>query len=114
MYQQADFFDRFAGKYFLSAMAADLDGDVLNQDRLAVNLEYFADLFPVRFRRAADVAFEHGYLRFSNSIHSFGSGSYKVMILTISLSMYEAWICSGRPALVKPSSRQLGAYLSCE
>jgi len=60
----------------------------------------------------ANMAFEHGYLRFLNSIHSLGSGSYKVMILTIGVSAKDTCIWSGRFSSVNPSIKQLGENLS--
>ena len=44
--------------------------------------------------------------------HSSASGSYSVMIFTRSPSARDTCTCSGRPASVKPSNRQLGEYLS--
>ena len=44
------------------------------------------------------------------SIHSCGSGSYKVIIQTVGGK--EHWTCKGRPFFVLPRIRQLGPYLS--
>ena len=71
---------------FFTAARTDLCRNTFHQDWFSVNLEYFTYKFCAGLCGTANMAFEHGYLRFLNSTHSLGSGSYKVMILTIGVS----------------------------
>jgi hypothetical protein len=76
----------FLAKDLFSTAHTDLHRNIFHQDWFTVSLEYFTNKFCVGLGRTANMAFEHGYLLFLNLIHSLGSGSYKLMILTIGVS----------------------------
>jgi hypothetical protein len=88
MDQQADAFGSLSRERRLSATRANLRWNVLYQHPPGIHFQHFVDeLIPGAFA-AANMAFErrHGYLRFRNSVHSVGSGSYSVTILVITES----------------------------
>jgi hypothetical protein len=99
-------------KDLFTAARTNLRWNIFHQDWFSINLEYFTYKFCAGLCGTANMAFEHGYLRFLNSIHSLGSGSYKVMILTIGVSAKDTCIWSGRFSSVNPSIKQLGENLS--
>jgi hypothetical protein len=82
----------FLAKDLFAAARTDLRRNIFHQDWFSINLEYFTYKFCAGLSGTANMAFEHGYLRFLNSIHSLGSGSYKVMILTIGVSAKDTCI----------------------
>ena len=77
----------FLAKDLFAAARTDLRRNIFHQDWFSINLEYFTYKFCAGLSGTANMAFEHGYLSFLNSIHSLGSGSYKVMILTSGVSV---------------------------
>ena len=99
-------------KDLFTAARTNLRRNFFHQDWFSINLEYFTYKFCAGLCGTANMAFEHGYLRFLNSIHSLGSGSYKVMILTIGVSAKDTCKWSGRFSSVNPSIKQLGENLS--
>jgi hypothetical protein len=102
----------FLVKDLFSAARTNLRRNIFHQDWFSVNLEYFTYKFCAGLCGTAAMAFEHGYLRFVNSIYSLGSGPFKVMILTIGVSAKDTCIWSGRFSRVNPSIKQLGENLS--
>lgn len=84
--QQTHAFGRLAAENGLSTTGTDHSGDILYQRKFTLYLKYLVHRLVSSFGRAANMALEHDYLRFSNAIHSRGSGSYKVMIRTCSVS----------------------------
>ena len=99
-------------KDLFTAARTNLRRNIFHQDWFSVNLEYFTDKFYAGLCGTAAMAFEHGYLRFVNSIHSLGSGPFKLMILTIGVSEKDTFKRSGRFLRVNPSIKQLGENLS--
>jgi hypothetical protein len=90
--EQAHLLGDFPAENLFAATRADLRGNILHKDRLPVHFKDFTHEFAAGFRRTTDMTFEHGYLRFLNSIHSSGSGSYKVIILTIGVSAKDLYV----------------------
>ena len=111
MDDQPNFLSGFLAKDLFAAARTDLHRNIFHLNWFSINLEYFTYKFCAGLCGTANMAFEHGYLRFLNSIHSLGSGSYKVMILTIGAPEKDTFMWSGRFLRVNPSIKQIGENL---
>jgi len=72
MDDQPNLLSGFLAKDLFAAARTDLHRNIFHQDWFSINLEYFTYKFCAGLSGTANMAFEHGYLRFLNSIHSLG------------------------------------------